>query len=224
MKKKYIIMAAVLAAFIIVTMIFLGWFVPKSNTNQNADNAPTEESIIPALPSVIEPTTEPTSAPSSTPLPTHNPNPTEESTAGATPVPTKKPASTAKSGYAFTLNIAGRKINVAYGVDEATLDKTPGWMETSAAPGTDGMCVAYGHRNRTHLRALEKVKIGDPITVTMPDGVVHTYTVTDTTIYEKTEDLRLPFMEGKTLVLVTCYPFRYSGSAPGKYVAVAVST
>jgi len=224
MRKKYIIMAAVLAALIIFAIIMFGWLNPKFGFNQNSHDSAAEETNIPALPSAIEQTADPTSTPSSTPLPSPKPNSTEETTATTTPAPTKKPASTAKNGYAFSINIAGRKINVAYGVDEATLDKTPGWMETSAAPGTDGMCVAYGHRNRTHLRALEKVKIGDPITVTMPDGVVHTYTVTDTTIYEKTEDLRLPFMEGKTLVLVTCYPFRYSGSAPGKYVAVAVST
>ena len=46
-------------------------------------------------------------------------------------------------------------------------------------------------------------------------GTVYIYTVSDITIYENTADLSLPVMDGKTFVLVTCYPFRYSGHAPG---------
>ena len=84
------------------------------------------------------------------------------------------------------------------------------------------MCVVYGHRNRTHLRVLEKVENGDIIKATMPDGTVYTYTVSDIQIYEKTADMRLPLMDGKTIVMVTCYPFRYSGNAPGKYVVIGV--
>ena len=54
------------------------------------------------------------------------------------------------------------------------------------------------------------------------DGRTATYTVTETMIYINTADWRLPAADGNTLVLVTCYPFRYSGSAPGKYQIVAV--
>ena len=116
----------------------------------------------------------------------------------------------------FTLSILNDTISVAYGVEESTLKKTPGWLTTSVLPGENGMCVVYGHRNRNHLKVLEKVERGDAITVTM-DGAVYTYTVSDITIYESTDDLRLPLVDGRTLVLVTCYPFRYSGHAPGKY-------
>lgn len=110
---------------------------------------------------------------------------------------------------------------MANGVDEATLNKTPGWLLSSAAPGSDGMCVVYGHRNRTHLRVLENVKLGDEITVTMPHGTQYRYTVSGLDIFEDTSELRLSAREGKSLVLVTCWPFRYSGSAPGKYVVTA---
>ena len=101
------------------------------------------------------------------------------------------------------------------------MEKTPGWLTTSALPGEDGMCVVYGHRNRNHLKVLEKVERGDAITVTM-DGAVYTYTVSDITIYESTDDLRLALVDGRTLVLVTCYPFRYSGHAPGKCLVTAI--
>ena len=121
----------------------------------------------------------------------------------------------------FTLSILNDTISVAYGVEESTLKKTPGWLTTSVLPGENGMCVVYGHRNRNHLKVLEKVERGDAITVTM-DGAVYTYTVSDITIYESTDDLRLPLVDGRTLVLVTCYPFRYSGHAPGKCLVTAI--
>ena len=127
-----------------------------------------------------------------------------------------------ENGDFFTLIIEGKNVSVAYGVDEDTLDKTPGWLPSSAMPGQDGMCVVYGHRNRTHLRVLEKVEFGDTITVIMQDKTVYTYTVSDIKIYENTEDFRLPAADGKILILTTCYPFRYSGNAPGKYVVTAM--
>lgn len=170
------------------------------------------------------PTPNTTNVLSSTPLPspaTVLPSPTPEVTlqpscpSAATPAP-------AQYGNAFfTLSILNDTISVAYGVGENTLEKTPGWLTTSALPGEDGMCVVYGHRNRNHLKVLEKVERGDAITVTM-DGAVYTYTVSDITIYESTDDLRLPLVDGRTLVLVTCYPFRYSGHAPGKCLVTAI--
>lgn len=70
----------------------------------------------------------------------------------------------------FTLDILNDTISVAYGVEESTLKKTPGWLTTSVLPVESGMCVVYGHRNRNHLKVLEKVERGDAITVTMDEG------------------------------------------------------
>ena len=120
----------------------------------------------------------------------------------------------------FTLSILNDTISVAYGVEESTLKKTPGWLTTSVLPGENGMCVVYGHRNRNHLKVLEKVTVGDAITATK-DGIAYTYAVSDVAIYESTSDWRLPTLDGSTLVLVTCHPFRYSGHAPGKYMVTA---
>ncbi len=72
------------------------------------------------------------------------------------------------------------------------------------------------------MRVLEGVKDGDTITATMPDGADYTYIITDITTYGSTADLRLPAVDGTTMVLISCYPFRYSGSAPGKCVVTAV--
>ena len=164
------------------------------------------------------PTPKATNMISSTPLPSPAalPSPTPEATlqpscpSAATPAPVQ-------GGKAFfTLSILNDTISVAYGVEESTLKKTPGWLTTSVLPGENGMCVVYGHRNRNHLKVLEKVTVGDTITATK-DGIAYTYAVSDIAIYESTSDWRLPTLDGSTLVLVTCYPFRYSGHAPGKY-------
>ena len=131
-------------------------------------------------------------------------------------------ASSGRAGLGI-LCIGKKEIPVAIGVDEATLADGPGWMPDSALPGQAGMSVILGHRNRKHLRPLQDVEIGDSLCFRYPDGREYTYTVSEIVKYEDTADWRLPALGGNTLVLVTCYPFRYSGNAPGKYVVVADS-
>ena len=148
------------------------------------------------------------------------PSPTPEATLQPVYPPAATPAPAQDGNAFFTLSILNDTISVAYGVEESTLKKTPGWLTTSVLPGDNGMCVVYGHRNRNHLKILEKVTVGDIITATK-DGIAYTYTVSDVAIYESTSDWQLPTLDGSTLVLVTCYPFRYSGHAPGKYMVTA---
>ena len=170
------------------------------------------------------PTPKATNMISSTPLPSHaavlQSSPTPEATLQPVYTPTATPAPMQGGRAFFTLSILNDTISVAYGVEESTLKKTPGWLTTSVLPGEDGICVVYGHRNRNHLKVLEKVTVGDIITATK-DGIAYTYAVSDIAIYESTSDWRLPTLDGSTLVLVTCYPFRYSGHAPGKYMVIA---
>ena len=168
------------------------------------------------------PTPKATNMISSTPLPspTALPSPTPEATLQPVYPPAATPAPVQDGKAFFMLSILNDTISVAYGVEESTLKKTPGWLTTSVLPGDNGMCVVYGHRNRNHLKILEKVTVGDIITATK-DGIAYTYAVSDIAIYESTSDWRLPTLDRSTLVLVTCYPFRYSGHAPGKYMVIA---
>lgn len=78
--------------------------------------------------------------------------------------------------------------------------------------------MVYGHRNRNHLLILKEIEIGDEIDVVMPDGKVYTYIVEKTEILETDEAMHIPTIEGKQLILMTCYPFYYTGHAPKKYV------
>lgn len=207
MKRKTIIRAALLAAFSLI-IIILGIFVFAIPSNEDTFDVPVSPMAIPEIDRFNIEGSASYSVPSQSPKPI----PTE-----ATPA-VPMPSSTKEGDTFFTLTIKGKNISVAYGVEENTLDKCPGWLTTSAMPGKDGMCVVYGHRNRKHFRVLENVELDDEIFVTMQDGTVYTYSVCDITIYENTSDFVLPTLDGKTLVLATCYPFRYSGHAPGKCI------
>ena len=211
MKKENKKRAATIAALSCIA-ILLGIFALSDNHDTKIQSTKVVPTVTPA-PAATDtisqtPALTPQSSPSWTP---------PEKTTSPIELPTE-----IEDGDFFTLTIEGKNVSVAYGVDEDTLDKTPGWLPTSALPGQDGMCVVYGHRNRTHLRVLEKVELGDTITVTMKDKTVYTYTVSDIKIYETTAEFKLPATDGKALMLATCYPFRYSGNAPGKYVITAV--
>lgn len=136
--------------------------------------------------------------------------------------PTAAPAATTvptvPTGMAFTLSILGKTIHVADNVEADTLEQTPGWLPTSAKPGKEGTCVVYGHRNRNHLLILKDIEIGDEIDVILPDGTVYTYIVEKAEILDSEESLHIPLSDGKHLILITCYPFHYSGHAPLKFL------
>lgn len=119
-----------------------------------------------------------------------------------------------------TLVIDGKEIPIARGIYEDMLKASPGWMPESALPGESGMCVIFGHRNKKHLRPLENAVIGDGIRFVYVDGREAKYNVAEIMVYENTAEWRLPSAAGDTLVLATCWPFSYSGSAPGKYMAL----
>lgn len=217
--KKNKIRAAVIAALLGITII-LGVIVFTSTTPKEPNLVDIEPLLDPEVEeNQIEPThhsephIEPTSTPA--PIPTEGPIPTE--------------TSKLKQNYkedptdAFSLVVGDSQIGIAYGVDETTLDESPGWMENSAFPGEDGVCVIYGHRNRNHLRALRDVEIGDTLILKTSKGNFK-YTVETIEILDKNKALTIPVVDGKCLMISTCYPFHYLGSAPQKYVVIAKLT
>lgn len=102
------------------------------------------------------------------------------------------------------------------GTDDVTLDRGVGHLTGSATPGAPGNLVLAGHRD-TFFRPLKKIREGDEIEVTGPEGVSR-YKVEFTQIVapEATEVLRPT--GGSTLTLITCYPFRYIGNAPDRFI------
>jgi sortase A len=102
------------------------------------------------------------------------------------------------------------------GTDDVTLDRGVGHLAGTATPGESGNLVLAGHRD-TFFRPLKKIREGDEIDVTGPEGVSR-YKVEFTQIVgpKATEVLRST--GGATLTLITCYPFRYIGNAPDRFI------
>ncbi len=142
------------------------------------------------------------------------------------PLPSKSPFAAADSdedpkktadGVLGQLIVNNQSVNIYAGIDAETLKNRPGWMPDSALPGDDGMSVILGHRNRNHLKIIENVLVGDEFSFRYLDGRTISYNVTEVQIFENSADWVLPQPDGNMLVIVTCYPFRYNGSAPGKF-------
>lgn len=116
----------------------------------------------------------------------------------------------------------GKSVIVRDDIDADTLEKSPGWVSDSALPGNSGMSIIYGHRNRKHLKLIEPIEVGDTISFRfVSDNRLVSYEVADVQIFEKTSDWTLPVTDENVLVLVTCYPFEYTGNAPGKFQVIA---
>ena len=164
--------------------------------------------------------------PSPSPAPTPAPKQTTVPSASFAPAAANHGNTTssakAEKGSAFALTIQKQTVQILPSVDEESLEQAPGWLDSSAAPGEEGVCVVYGHRNRKHFRFLKGIDCGDTITVTMPDGTIWDYVVESTEILDSDSALRIPTITGKHLMLTTCYPFYYTGHAPKKFVVIAL--
>lgn len=131
--KNTKIRVAIIAALSIIAVV-LG-IIAFMHAEETADPV----TIPTPTPQVVEIKIIPT--PSSTPPPTEEPVIEEVVN---TPAPTKAPTvqtekSTKVTGV-FALGIDGRSVQVANGVEEKTLEKSPGWLDSSAKPGEEGVC------------------------------------------------------------------------------------
>lgn len=108
---------------------------------------------------------------------------------------------------------------VAEGTTDGVLRRAAGRLGGSAAPGSDGNVVVAAHRD-SFFRPLEHIEIGDEVLLDGPGGsdvyTVEWTRIVDPTALEVTEDPGYP-----SLTLVTCYPFRYLGSAPQRFIVRA---
>ena len=105
------------------------------------------------------------------------------------------------------------------GTDPAILERAVGHIPGTALPGDPGNAAFAGHRD-TFFRSLERVRAGDEIVVTTSSGR-HRYVVRDTRVVPPRDVSVLDPTPGPTLTLVTCFPFRYIGSAPERFIVRA---
>ena len=107
---------------------------------------------------------------------------------------------------------------IVEGVAAEQLNAGPGHIPNSALPGENGRSVISAHRDR-HFRTLGKVRVGDTLT-TETATLSTTWVVVSRRILPK--DTRVEFKAPRpTLMLTTCWPMGYFGSAPDRLVIEA---
>lgn len=137
-------------------------------------------------------------------------------TSAPTPAP-PKPA-TAHGSLVGRLEIPRLKISavVFEGTDSPVLERGVGHLAGSPLPGENGNVVMAAHRD-TFFRPLRNIRANDEIIVTTEQGA-RRYEVESTKVINPDEAGVLDDTPDPTLTLVTCYPFRYVGHAPQRFI------
>jgi sortase A len=113
----------------------------------------------------------------------------------------------------------GMSVLVAEGTSSHTLKLAAGHIRGTAFPDEAGNIGIAGHRD-TFFRPLRGINSGDIIVLTTPYRSFR-YAVEWTKIVQPSDvDVLQPSPE-PLLTLVTCYPFRFIGSAPDRFVVRA---
>ncbi len=113
----------------------------------------------------------------------------------------------------------GIDVVVAEGSDAETLNLGPGHLRESAYPGSPGNSIIAGHRDGA-FGQLRAARLGDVIELNDGNRPLR-YRIVSIDIVDR-HDRRLLAPSGRPiLTLVTCYPFRYVGPAPERYVVRA---
>jgi sortase A len=111
------------------------------------------------------------------------------------------------------------KAIVVQGDSHTILRRAVGHIPETALPGEPGNVALAGHRD-TFFRPLRNIRLGDSITLQTPTGAFQ-YLVESTEVVPATAVEILNATPGRTLTLITCFPFDYVGPAPKRYVVRA---
>lgn len=146
----------------------------------------------------------------------------EKTTAAPEPdVRQTKPQAQRSKGPLGRLTIPRLKLRamVREGVGEDTLSLALGHIPDTAMPGQPGNVGLAGHRD-TIFRALRGIRKNDLI-VFETRRARYTYRVEGIGIVKPENVSVLKASSAPELTLVTCYPFRYVGSAPDRFIVKA---
>jgi len=114
----------------------------------------------------------------------------------------------------------GLKAIVREGADEKTLARAVGLVPNAPPPGSTGNTVLAGHRD-TFFWPLKDVELNDRIRIRTASDEVYEYRVDEVRIVEPEETSVLQSRGIEELTLVTCYPFRFIGPAPDRFIVKA---
>ena len=113
----------------------------------------------------------------------------------------------------------GVSVVVVQGESDAILQRAVGHLARTALPGVEGNVVLAGHRD-TFFRPLKDIREGDRITVATAERDFE-YVVESTSVVKPTDIGVIRPTGGRTLTLITCFPFYYVGSAPNRFIVFA---
>jgi sortase A len=112
------------------------------------------------------------------------------------------------------------ELAIVEGTDPDDLAKGVGHYKGSSLPSQNGQIVLSGHRD-TVFRHLGELKVGDQLIVKDSNGSF-TYKITHTKIVDSKDTSIITLQKDhEELILTTCYPFRYIGNAPKRYIIYA---
>lgn len=111
------------------------------------------------------------------------------------------------------------KLPIIEGTDDAELKRGVGHYIRSVLPGMSDNSVLAGHRDSV-FSELGKLTIGDPVIVRTSAGQF-TYMVTRFRIVMANDRTVIVPTTSAVLTLSTCYPFRYFGNAPKRFIVTA---
>ncbi|MGX1195118.1 class D sortase [Metabacillus sp. SLBN-84] len=145
------------------------------------------------------------------------------SASSKTEMPTQEKRYEAETGDAVGILKIGRldaELPIVEGTDPDDLAKGVGHYKGSYYPNENGQIVLSGHRD-TVFRKAGELKIGDSLIVAMPYGEFE-YRIKSTKIVDA-DDLSVITLQNdkEELILTTCYPFSFVGSAPERYIIYA---
>ena len=106
---------------------------------------------------------------------------------------------------------------------KATTTRRFGWrLDTcpdTPLPWSAGNSALAGHRDG-EFRPLSRLLIGDEVELTTERGTFR-YRIRATKIVQPEDLSVLASTSGRTLTLITCYPFVYIGHAPQRFIVIA---
>jgi sortase A len=128
----------------------------------------------------------------------------------------------AKGDFIGTLAIPriNKVISIYEGTEESQLKKGAGHYIKSVLPGAMDNSVIAGHRDSVFSK-FGSLKVGDPITVTTSYGKF-VYIIDSFRIVKADDRTVIVPTKEATLTLSTCYPFRFVGNAPKRFIVTAL--
>lgn len=111
------------------------------------------------------------------------------------------------------------ELPIIEGTDDEMLERGVGHYTSTAFPSDNEQILLSGHRD-TVFRDFDQLSVGDRFVVKLPYGVFE-YEIESTDIVDKDDTSVIRSMGTEVLVVSTCYPFRYLGNAPERFIFYA---